>query len=98
MKRRCAAGEVWPMVREGEQAVLSRLRKIEGQLRGIQRMIEDGRDCESVLTQLISARSALDRAAAHVVTTYIGECIAERPPDEAKTSIARAVHLLSRVG
>lgn len=81
-----------------EKDILDRLKRIEGQLRGIQKMIEEHRGCEPVLTQMISARTALDRAAAQVVTTYIDECIAERPLDDARPAIARAVQLLSRVG
>jgi DNA-binding FrmR family transcriptional regulator len=81
-----------------EKAIRDRLRRIEGQVRGIQKMIEERRDCEAVLTQIISARSALDRVAAQVVTAYIDECLAKQPADEARTGITRAVQLLSRVG
>jgi DNA-binding FrmR family transcriptional regulator len=43
------------------ETLLTRLRRVEGQIRGIQRMLEEGRGCEDVLTQLAAARSALDQ-------------------------------------
>lgn len=81
-----------------EKAIRDRLRRIEGQVRGIQKMVDERRDCEAVLTQIISARTALDRVAAQVVTTYIDECLAKQPADEARAGITRAVQLLGRVG
>lgn len=85
-------------LRAEEREVLTRLRRIEGQIRGIQQMIEDRRGCEQVLAQIMSARTALDGAAAKVVTTYVDECLAAKPPEQARADIARAVKLLSRVG
>lgn len=81
-----------------EKAILARLKRIEGQLRGIQKMVEEHRGCEPVLTQIMSARTALDGVAAQVVTTYVEECLADASPAEAQRRIARAVKLLSRVG
>ena len=81
-----------------EQEILTRLRRIEGQLRGIQKMVEGRQPCDQVLAQIMSARTALDGAAAQVVTAFVDECMAAKPPDEARREIARAVKLLSRVG
>lgn len=57
--------------------ILARLRRVEGQIRGIQRMIEENRDCEAVVTQLMAARSALDKASLFVVTHHIQECLGD---------------------
>jgi DNA-binding FrmR family transcriptional regulator len=81
-----------------EKAILDRLKRIEGQLRGIQKMVEEHRGCEPVLTQIMSARTALDGVAAQVVTTYVEECLADAPAAEAQRRITRAVQLLSRIG
>ncbi len=81
-----------------EQDILTRLRRIEGQLRGIQKMVEEHRRCDEVLAQLMSARTALDGAAARVVTAFVDECLVEKPPEEARREIGRVVQLLSRVG
>jgi DNA-binding FrmR family transcriptional regulator len=45
-----------------KRALVLRLKRVEGQLRGVQAMIEGGHDCEAVATQLAAARKALDKA------------------------------------
>ena len=55
--------------------VLNRLRRIEGQVRGLQRMIEEGNSCESVLTQLSAVKSALDRVGIHLISHRMRECL-----------------------
>lgn len=59
-----------------EERVLNRLRRIEGQVRGLQRMIEEGKDCEAVLTQLSAVKSALDRVGIHLISHRMRECLA----------------------
>ena len=56
--------------------VVKRLRRIEGQLGGIVRMIEDGRDCSAVVTQLAAASKALSKAGFAVVSTGMRHCSA----------------------
>jgi DNA-binding FrmR family transcriptional regulator len=59
----------------GELAdVVKRLRRIEGQIGGIVRMIEDGRDCADVVTQLAAASKALNRAGFAVISTGMRHC------------------------
>jgi CsoR family transcriptional regulator, copper-sensing transcriptional repressor len=55
--------------------VLNRLRRIEGQVRGLQRMIQEGKDCESVLTQLSAVKSALDRVGIYLISHRMRECL-----------------------
>jgi len=51
-----------------------RLRRVEGQIRGIQRMVEEGRECEAIVTQLMAARAALDKVSlAHGCTRRAGQ-------------------------
>jgi DNA-binding FrmR family transcriptional regulator len=59
-------------------------------------MIDDERDCEAILTQLLAARTALERAAEQIVGGYIDECLLEYPPEEARAKIGRTVKLLAR--
>ena len=54
--------------------VVKRLKRIEGQVGGIVRMIEDGRDCSAVVTQLAAASKALSRAGFAVVSTGMRHC------------------------
>ena len=54
---------------------LLRLRKIEGQVRGIQRMVEDDRYCIDVLNQIAAVRHALDRIAMSLVDSHVRHCV-----------------------
>jgi DNA-binding FrmR family transcriptional regulator len=58
-------------------AVLNRLRRAQGQLAGVISMIEQGRDCKDVVTQLAAVSRALDRAGFKIVATGLRECIAD---------------------
>jgi DNA-binding FrmR family transcriptional regulator len=71
-------------------AVLNRLRRAQGQLAGVISMIEQGRDCKDVVTQLAAVSRALDRAGFKIVATGLRECVtgeqsgAEQPLTEAE--------------
>jgi len=78
------------MVREekpevSREAVLKRLKKIEGQIRGLQKMVTEERDCESIVTQLAAVRSAIDSAGALVMNNYMKLCF--RQSSEVDTAI-----------
>ena len=77
--------------------IVKRLNRIEGQVRGLVRMIEKGSSCEDVLTQIIAARNALDRVAVHVVGSHVEECIGGLPPAQAAARVSRIIELLTRV-
>lgn len=62
-------------------AVLNRLRRAQGQLAGVISMIEQGRDCKDVVTQLAAVSRALDRAGFKIVATGMRECITGDPAD-----------------
>jgi DNA-binding FrmR family transcriptional regulator len=81
---------------ETEQRVLDRLARIEGQVRGIRKMIEEQRDCEAILTQVLAARTALERAAGEIVGGYIEECMLGEDAEAARSKISRTVRLLTR--
>jgi DNA-binding FrmR family transcriptional regulator len=81
----------------GDHAVRDRLRRIEGQVRGILKMLDEDRPCADVVTQIFAARSALDRVAEEIITSHVDECMASMPPDQARAAIARAVRMLAKV-
>ena len=58
-------------------AVVNRLRRAQGQIGGILRMIEEGRDCRDVVTQLSAVNRALDRAGFAVVSSGLKQCLTE---------------------
>ncbi|CAM5547696.1 MULTISPECIES: metal-sensitive transcriptional regulator [Streptomyces] len=59
------------------KAVLNRLRRAQGQIAGVIRMIEEGRDCEEVVTQLAAASRALDRAGFAIIATGLQQCLTD---------------------
>jgi DNA-binding FrmR family transcriptional regulator len=54
--------------------VARRLRRVEGQLRGITKMLEDGRECADIVTQLAAASRALDRAGFRLLSSGMRQC------------------------
>jgi DNA-binding FrmR family transcriptional regulator len=60
-----------------KDAYLCRLRKIEGQVRGLQRLIDEDTYCIDVLTQISSVRSALDKVALGLVDQHLHHCVVE---------------------
>lgn len=56
---------------------MNRLKRAEGQIKGILRMMEDGKNCKDVITQLSAARSAIDRTIAVIVSSNLEHCIRE---------------------
>lgn len=57
------------------KSALNRLRRAQGQISGVIRMIEEGRDCEDVITQLAAASRALDRAGFAIIATGLQKCV-----------------------
>ncbi|MGW2639935.1 metal-sensitive transcriptional regulator [Streptomyces sp. NPDC001348] len=65
------------MAAEELKNVLNRLRRAQGQIAGIIKMIEEGRDCEDVITQLAAVSRALDRAGFAIIATGLQHCMAD---------------------
>jgi len=57
--------------------LINRLRRVEGQSRGLQRMIEEGRSCDEVFTQLAATKAALDRVGVLLISLKMRECMAD---------------------
>jgi DNA-binding FrmR family transcriptional regulator len=82
------------------EAMIARLRKVEGQVRGIQRMVEAGRPCEDILTQVSAVVNALRRVGALALGCAITEAVREalregRDPAEETEELAGALARLS---
>ncbi|HZT90715.1 MAG TPA: metal-sensitive transcriptional regulator [Gaiellaceae bacterium] len=60
-----------------KDALLKRLRRIEGQVRGLQRMVEDERYCIDVVTQVSAVTAALDGVALKVLEDHVAHCVRE---------------------
>ncbi|MGG2067064.1 MULTISPECIES: metal-sensitive transcriptional regulator [unclassified Bacillus (in: firmicutes)] len=63
---------------EYSQDMKNRLKRIEGQIRGVLRMMEEGKDCKEVITQLTASRSAMDRTIGLIVGTNLEKCLREQ--------------------
>ncbi|AFZ66608.1 metal-sensitive transcriptional regulator [Deinococcus peraridilitoris] len=73
--------------REAEKTkIINRLRRLEGQIRGLQKMVEDDKNCVDIMTQLASAKSALDGTGDVILETYVEMCQArgDAPADLVK--------------
>ncbi len=66
-----------PGYKASKQDVLKRLARVEGQIRGVTRMVEDDRYCIDVLTQIQAAQAALDKIALGLVDDHVRNCMAE---------------------
>ncbi|HEC22837.1 MAG TPA: transcriptional regulator [Chloroflexi bacterium] len=62
---------------EDRSRINKRLRRIEGQVRGVQRMIDEGRDCRDIIQQLAAVRSAVQQAGLEVMRIYAHQCISD---------------------
>lgn len=60
---------------EQMEPVIKRLRRAQGQIAGVLRMIEEGRDCEDVVTQVAAVSKALDRAGYAIISTGLKQCL-----------------------
>jgi DNA-binding FrmR family transcriptional regulator len=86
---------------ENKDAYLTRLRRIEGQIRGLQRMIDKDKYCIDILTQVAAATRALQSVALELLEDHLGRCVTEAMAEggdvaadkvrEASEAIARLV-------
>jgi len=73
-------------------AVTNRLRRAQGQIGGVLRMIEQGRECDDIVTQLAAVNHALDRAGFAIIATSLKQCLAQ--PDGAGSADAKNLEKL----
>jgi CsoR family transcriptional regulator, copper-sensing transcriptional repressor len=92
-----------PGYHEGKDAIVKRLHRIEGQVRGIERMIDEDRYCVDVLTQIGAVTTALESLAFRILDDHVEHCVtgalASGDPDaaaEKSRELLEAVHRFSR--
>ena len=81
---------------EYNDQIKNRVKRMEGQLRGILKMMEENKDCKDVITQMSAVRSAVDRTIGVIVSSNLVECVqeAEENGGNADELIKEAVNLL----
>lgn len=79
-----------------DKTILNRLKRTEGQLRGIQKMIEEEKDCVDVITQLSAVRSSVDRIMGIIVAENLKHCLENPAADTElqKEKIEQAVQMI----
>jgi DNA-binding FrmR family transcriptional regulator len=78
----------------GKDEITNRLKRIEGQIRGLQRMVDEGRECEAILTQLMAARAALDQVGLIVADNFVQECVLTVDADVARERVGRVLSMV----
>jgi DNA-binding FrmR family transcriptional regulator len=89
-----------PGYSDSKDDVLKRLRRIEGQIRGLQRMVESDRYCIDVLTQVSATTKALQSVAIELLDDHLGHCVHEAIAaggGEARDKIAEASQAIARL-
>jgi DNA-binding FrmR family transcriptional regulator len=74
----------------------NRVKRIEGQLRGVVRMMEENKECKELITQLSAARTAIDRTIGVIVSSNLVECVqnSNESKDNTEKLVKEAVNLL----
>ncbi|HHW49929.1 MAG TPA: metal-sensitive transcriptional regulator [Pseudoclavibacter sp.] len=78
---------------DAQRSILNRLKRAQGQLRGVIAAVEEGRSCREVVTQLSAVSSALDKAGFAIVASAMSHCVSD--PDAATTDEGSAQPTLS---
>lgn len=89
-----------PGYHDTKDDVLKRLRRIEGQVRGLQRMVESDQYCIDILTQVSATTKALQAVAVHLLDEHLGHCVQEAilaGGDEARDKVAEASQAIARL-
>jgi CsoR family transcriptional regulator, copper-sensing transcriptional repressor len=76
--------------------VVNRLKRIEGQARGLQRMVAGSAPCEDILTQLSATRAALDRVGILLITHKVRECLQDEGDASSEAAVERALETFQR--
>ena len=86
---------------QDSEAVINRLKRIEGQVRGLIRMVEEDKGCEEILIQISSAKAALHKTGQVILESHLQHCVIEgiRDGNEAETvsKLSSAIEQFSRI-
>lgn len=76
---------------DNKDALLKRLRRIEGQIRGLSKMVDDDKYCIDIMTQISAARAALDKVAVELIRDHARHCLSGKNDraDELADAVAR---------
>ncbi|ERJ11110.1 metal-sensitive transcriptional regulator [Haloplasma contractile] len=83
---------------EEKQKIINRLKRIEGQVRGVTKMIEEEKDCRSVVTQVTAVKSAMERTLALIVAKNLEKCLFDKinKGENADDAIKEAIEMMTK--
>jgi len=81
----------------GDEKIQQNLRRIEGQIKGLQRMITEKRECDEILTQIMAAKAALDRVTRDLAEAHLDACLTSTAPDQLRQKLLRTLRTLSKM-
>jgi DNA-binding FrmR family transcriptional regulator len=76
--------------------LLKRLRRIEGQVRGVAKMVEDDRDCQDIIQQLAAIRSAAQQVSLLLVRSYACQCLFDSRAEDPEALVEDLLKILSQ--
>lgn len=79
---------------EDRKVYINRLSRVEGQIRGISRMIEEDRGCQDVVTQLSAVKAGIDKIITMMVTENLMSCVANENADDQRDKVEAALKLI----
>ncbi|MCX5358095.1 metal-sensitive transcriptional regulator [Streptomyces sp. NBC_00124] len=94
------AEQAAPGYYDNKDAVLKRLRRVEGQVRGLQRLVQEDKYCIDVLTQVAATTKALQAVAMQLLEDHLAHCVREAVVaggDEAQDKVAEATQAIARL-
>ncbi|MEB3329325.1 MAG: metal-sensitive transcriptional regulator [Candidatus Sericytochromatia bacterium] len=85
------------MEQQAREAIRKGLRRIEGQVQGLQRMVDQQRECDEVLVQIAAVKAALDRITRDLVRCHAEACLAPVADEALRQRLQRTLDQLSRM-
>lgn len=80
-----------------KKKIINRLNRTEGQVRGISKMVEEGRDCREVVIQLAAVRAGIDRVIHLIVTENLMKCVMDGTDEIDKKQLEDAMELIFKL-
>ncbi len=85
-----------PMNGEHKEELRKRLRRLEGQVRGVNKMLDSERSCQEIIQQLSAIRAAAHQASLLVIRAYANECLVRSDAKPASATIDNLIQVLSK--
>lgn len=81
--------------KDSKKDIINRLKRIEGQVKGIEKMIENGSKCKDILIQMAAIRAAINKAGALMLENYAQKCLIEVEDSTGEEKISELVNTLT---